>query len=354
MVLAFPLGTVGGFTLDSNGNITSGLQDFNSNGISAGISDLALSGSVDVSTMPGIATLTTSAGTYTFDVYPVDATHLKFIEIDTTAIVAGDVFTQTSTIPASNAFVVAGFDPDPVFGGPFTAAGLITTDGVSQITSGSTEDINDAGQYLNVASFTGSFTPLSGGRSVFTLNGFANGSGGSTGNYTFAAYPSSGGIELLEIDNAGITAGVAYSQTATTLADAQGYGFNLTGINSGNGLGTFEEDAIAEFTNNGGTFTGLIDLNDQGSTSSGQRFLEAYAPTGAASRAQITSNSIYNLVSYVVDSGTTVFVEVDSNQVGLGSFGLQTPGAKSNLATMHLAALRAKPGARNNSRRKQK
>ena len=180
---AVPLGTVGGFTLDSNGNITSGLQDFNSNGVSAGISDLALSGSVDLSTMPGIAALTTSAGTFTFDVYPVDATHLKFIEIDASPIAAGDVFTQTSTIPASNAFTVAGFDF--VFGGPFTAAGLITTDGASQITSGSTEDINDAGSYLNVASFTGSFTALSGGRSVFTLNGFANGSNGITGTYYF-------------------------------------------------------------------------------------------------------------------------------------------------------------------------
>ena len=71
-------------------------------------------------------------------------------------------------------------------------------------------------------------------------------------NCIFAAYPSSGGLQMLEIDNGGMTNGVAYSQSDTTLASGEGYGMNLSGVTP-NGA---REDDIAEFTNNNGNFTG--------------------------------------------------------------------------------------------------
>ncbi len=67
--------------------------------------------------------------------------------------------------------------------------------------------------------------------------------GNATIPYTFAAYPSSGGTQLLEIDGLGITGGVAYPQSNTSFASGQGYGLNLTGSNGS------EVDDIAEFTN---------------------------------------------------------------------------------------------------------
>jgi hypothetical protein len=352
------LATVGAFTLDGSGNITSGVEDFNNGGISIGETDLTItSGSVSLATVPGTASLTTTIGgapiTYTFDVYPVDSTHLKFIGTDSFPIFVGDVFTQSSSIPTTNVFTVAGIDLG--LQGPFTAAGLIVTDGTSAITSASTEDINDAGSAFQVTSFSGTYTALSGGRSVLTLNGFANGTSGSTGNYQFAAYPSSGGLQLLEIDNGGITDGIAYPQTSTTVTSGQGYGFNLTGINT-NG----EEDDIAEFTNSSGTFTGIVDSSDQtpqGILSSlDQKFVSAYtADTTINGRGVITATTnAFNLVTYTVDASTSVFVEVDSGQVGLGSFGQQTPTAKSNVAAMHLAALHVRTGAKSALRRKQK
>jgi hypothetical protein len=190
---------------------------------------------------------------------------------------------------------------------------------------------------------------------VLTLNGFANGANGLTGNYQFAAYPSSGGLQLLEIDNGGITDGIAYPQTSTAVASGQGFGFNLTGINI-NG----EEDDIAEFTNSSGTFTGILDSSDQtpqGILSSlDQKFVSAYsADTTINGRGVITATTnAFNLVTYTVDASTSVFVEVDSGQVGLGSFGQQTPTAKSNVAAMHLAALHVRTGAKSALRRKQK
>src|SRR6266536_62534 len=318
---------VGAFTLDANGNVTTGVEDFNDDSTSVGLSNLAITGgSVSLATVPGLATLTTSEGTFTFDVYPIDSTHLKFIEIDSLPIMAGDAFTQSSSIPTgANVFTVAGLDF--TVQGPFTAAGLIVTDGAGLVTSASAEDINDAGVAAKVTGFTGSYTAVTGGRAVLTLSNFANGNSGGTGNYQFAAYPSSGGVQLLEIDNVGVTAGVAYPQTSTTLASSGSYGFNLAGINS-NGE---EEDDIAQFTNNSGSFTGFIDFNDLGATSYGLSFASSYAADSTIpSRGVISpTNNAFNLVSYIVDSSTAVFVEVDSGQVGLGSFGLHASASKS-------------------------
>lgn len=353
----FPYATVGAFTLDANGNVTSGVEDLNDNGSSVGLTNLAItSGSVSLATVPGLATLTTSAGTLSFDVYPIDATHLKFIEIDALTIMVGDAFPQASSIPTgANVFTISGLDSVQ---GPFTAAGLIVTDGAGTVTNASAEDINDAGVPAQVLGFTGSYTPASGGRSELTLTSFANGNNGGVGNYLFAAYPSTGGTQLLEIDNAGVTAGVAYPQTSTTLASG-GYGFNLTGINAGNGSGSFEEDAIAQFTNTGGTFTGLIDFNDQGiGTSYGLGFGSTFAADGTIpGRGVITpTNNAFNLISYVVDNSTSVFVEVepDGSQLGLGSFTLQPSAAKSNLAVTHLATLHLKAPLKHSERRKVK
>ena len=354
--------TVGAFTLDANGSIgvtTSGIEDFNNEGLAVcGQSGCAITaGSVNLATIPGTASFSTSAGTLTFDVYPVDATHLKLIEIDSIPVIAGDAFTQSSSIPTgNNVFTVSGFDA--VVQGPFTAAGIIDTDGSGNVKSDSVEDINDVGLALEVSGTTGTaiggtYTALTGGRSLITLTSFVNGNGGvgCTG-CQFAAYPSSGGTQLLEIDNSGVTDGVAYAQgSSPTLASSQGYGMNLFG---NNGL---EEDDIAEFTNNSGAFTGLIDRNDDGSTAFDQNFSSSYAADSSVSgRGVVTPGTNgFNLVTYVVGGSTgpaAVFVETDSNQVGLGIITAQNAAASSNAAVRQLNVLRLKPGAKNAFKRR--
>jgi hypothetical protein len=58
----------------------------------------------------------------------------------------------------------------------------------------------------------------------------------------------------LEMDGGGtgFLLGSALPQTSSTLAASQGYGMNLTGVN------TVEEDDIAEFTTTSSGFSGLI------------------------------------------------------------------------------------------------
>ena len=358
--VVMPFATVGAFTLDGSGNITSGVQDFNDNCSSSGLTNLPLTGSVSLASMPGTATLTSGGTTYSFDVYPVDATHLKFIETDSAKIVAGDAFTQTSTIPTgNNVFTVAGFDT--VGQGPFAAAGIIDTDGNGNIKSDSVEDIND--NYLATevtSSITGTYTAVTGGRSVLTFtSGFVNGNNGAgCTNCQFAAYPSSGGVELLEIDGAGMTDGTAFAQTAgASLASSQGYGMNLNGvvvINSISGVTPTEEDDIAEFTNSNGSLSpGIIDFNDTGSMSFGLKFSSSYAADSTVSgRGVVTPNSnSYNLVTYALDNSSEVVLSIDGNLVGLGSIVQQNSTAKANAAAAHLSVLRLAAGAAKASRR---
>ena len=338
--VSIPFATAGAVTLAADGSVTAGIEDFNENCVSiGGTSGLTItSGSVSLATVPGTATFTASnSQAYTYDVYPVDATHLKLIESDTSSFaVAGDMFTQTTSIPTANIYTLAGFDP--LTDGPFSAAGILDTDG-STVTGG-TEDINDAGTAQEVTSFGGSYTPLTGGRSLLTLNGgFINGGGlQACLSCQFAVYPTTGGLQILEVDNAGMTGGIAYTQSATSIASSQGYGLNLTGSNASS-----EEDDIAEFTNNSGTLTGLIDYNDQGVLNGDQVLHGTYAAdTTISGRGTITWGT-YQLTTYVVDNATTVFVETDANQVGLGSFAEQTVPTVENPAMRHLMVLRMTP-----------
>ncbi len=349
--LVIPYATVGAFTLDSSGNISTGLEDFNNNCISSGSTNVAVTGGSVIltpGTIFGTATITTGSGTgaitYSFDVFPIDATHLKFIEVDSLPILVGDAFTQSPSIPTgNNVFTVAGFDS--VVPGPFTAAGLIVTDSSGNVTTGSVEDINDAGLASEVTGITGSFTALTGGRSELTLSGFVNGNNGvACSGCLFAAYPSSGGLQMLEIDNGGMTNGIAYPQSTTTLASGEGYGMNLSGATST----PSSEDDIAEFTNNNGSFAGIIDFNDQGATSFKNTFSATYAadPTVSGRGTVTNPKNGYLLTTYVVDSATTVAVSTDPGFVALGALVKQNAAAaRSNVVANHLAVLRINPSA---------
>ena len=352
-----PFATVGAFTLDASGNVVSGVEDFNYDCSSSGSTNVPLTGgNVDLSTFPGTATLTTgtgsSANTYTFDVYPVDSTHLKFIEIDTQPSLVGDVFTQSSTIPSgNNVFTMAGLDL--AVGGPFTTAGIFHFDSNGNVMSDSVEDINDAGSagqigaIFGTSSITAISTPLTGGRAEITFtSGFVNGNNGAacSSNCIFAAYPSTGGLQMLEIDDGGLTNGIAYPQSATALASGEGFGMNLSGVTSNSA-----EDDIAEFTNNNGGWSGIIDFNDQGTTSFRNSFSSMYAAdSSVAGRGAVTpsGNNGYYLTTYVIDRSTVAAVSVDSSYVALGAVVQQNAGAKSNVVANHLTVLRNVASAR--------
>ena len=117
---------------------------------------------------------------------------------------------------------------------------------------------------------------------------------------------------------------------------------NLSGATSNS-----SEDDIAEFTNNNGSFTGIVDVNDQGATSFKNTFSATYtADPTVSGRGTVTNpKNGYLLTTYVVDSATTVVVSTDPSIVALGALVKQNAAAKSNVAANHLAVLRINPSS---------
>jgi hypothetical protein len=158
------------------------------------------------------------------------------------------------------------------------------------------------------------------------------------------------GMQLLEIDGAGITSGVAYAQgSSPSFASGQGYGVNLSGINISSGS-EIEEDDIAEFTNTSGTLSGLIDYNQEGATSFGQSYSGTYAPdsTGISGRGTVTTatpgTTGYGMAMYVVDSTTALSVVNDgSGMIGVGTLQTQsaTSAASASAVQQHLIVIQA-------------
>lgn len=353
--------TVGNFAIAAGGGIT-GLEDFNSDSIPYVGETLTGQVILGPSAAPSTELTTASGlngGTLTFDVFAIDATHLKFIESDSFGTLSGDAFSQTSaTVPTGTlAFTLSGFLP---IGNPFAAGGFMVTDGNGNITSSSTEDVNEGGTVISAdpVSFSALYNAAGAGR--FTLTNFSGFSGGTV----YAAYPSSGGLLLMEIDDAGLTVGAAYLQSSTAFgASSQGYGLNLTGINlsgESEGLGAVEVDDIAEFTASangatcaaGDSICGIIDENfapngspfagyalSQGNYASvsGGRYLLSAA---AGNSNSTTLNGGFNLTFYTVDGTTFPFIEQDPGQISSGVFILQNSSGAAAAAQSHVAAAR--------------
>jgi hypothetical protein len=319
------LATVGAFTIDANGNITTGVEDFNDNGTIPYLGQ-SLGGQVILGPSSTAGTLlTTQNFAMTFDVYAIDATHLKFIEMDTFPILAGDAYAQSSaSIPAQTmAFTLSGLIGTT---NPAAIGGFMVTDGAGNITSASTEDINDAGTVASAVAFSGTYA--AGGTGRFILN-LPTGSG-FVGGTEYAAYPSSGGLLLLEIDSAGIMTGAAYPQASSlpTFATAEGYGLNLTGYNIANGA---EVGDIAEFTAaSGGTLTGILDESSSvagpipslafssGTVGTGTTSGRYALSTDVGNNTTSTLNGGFGLTLYTVDGTTYPFMESDTGQVATG------------------------------------
>jgi hypothetical protein len=347
-----PLGTVGAFTLNSSGTITpAGLQDFNDNGDSAtsGLAGLALTGSLVLSSgTSGTAQLNSSFGSLGFDVWVIDSTHLKLIETDTSgAVLSGDAFTQQTSFTAGQlVFTVAGLDLN---GDPVAAGGFVTTDANGDL-SGGLEDYNNAGTANTVPTFTGSCATFTAGRCQLNSLAFTN---GAVSNLGFAAYPSSGGVLLLQDDNNGILQGTAYSQTATAFTAPGSYGLNLSGINT-DGVGDVGEvDDIAQF--NATTtaapavnMTGVLDENGILSGPLSPASLSGtYAPDSPATgRGSITVPTIateigiLDLEYYVVNSSTAVFIDGDQEQVAVGTFEAQSSSSSAVAAQSRISMVR--------------
>jgi hypothetical protein len=351
MAGAFSLGS-GGALINTSYDAT--LEDLENGAITTTAnSSFSASSSLSVGTgvTPGQATFTdaSSGTTFTFDVFAISSNDLKLFETDGVSSASGDAFPQATSLPSGTlAFTMNGLDATL---NPLSLGGLLTFSGTS-ITSG-IEDFNDNGSANTDSSVGGSFNnPITDGRASLQLTAFYNGAAGGQNSslVTFAAYPTSNGTLLLEVDGAGVSAGNALVQTNTSLAASQGYGVNVSATNisgESTGSGLYEEDDIAEFTSTSSGFTGLVDVNDGGQTTntSNPPLFDGSYSSLSTGRYQFAANSnaAFNGISgvvYTVDGSTLLFLEGDTFQVGTGMLQVQNASGSDAQVSHHVAVFR--------------
>ncbi len=307
--------TVGSITTDASGNVTGGVQDTSDNGAIALSQPItATTGSIQVAgNGRGTASITTATGVLNFAFYVVDANRLKMVEIDQLPALAGDAFRQSGAISNASlngpfAFTVAGND---VGIGPVAAGGVLTSNGTGAITSG-TEDVNDAGSTNTNIAISGTYALAANGRGTGSINN------GITGSLNFVLYPTTNGVQLLETDSGFVVSGAAFPQASglSTATISGTYGMNFSAVTA-NG----ELDSVASLNANGtGHFTGIIDINNVGSTSSGTSLTGNYSldATGRGPLTIQTGLGQQNMAMYALGGNRALFIDLDSTIVAAG------------------------------------
>lgn len=305
-----PEASAGVFTVDASGNLTSGVQDTNDDGIVA--ANIALTPTAAVMSNPttGRGTLAiTGSSTLHFVYYVVDSTHLKLVEIDLSPVLAGDAFRQSGTaLSGSFAFTVGGANVSTL--NPFVAGGIINTDGAGNVLNTSLEDSNNGGVITQNLALSGTYSVAGNGRGTMTLN---------SASINYVIYPSTGGVQALEVDSTFVASGAALQQSGPfSNSSIQGnYGSNFTGATASS-----EIDSVAQFAADGTSkINGAADFNNGGNLSPNLTLSGSYsvAANGRATGTMQSSLGTQNVIFYVVSSSRSLFIDVDSTLVAVGT-----------------------------------
>jgi hypothetical protein len=350
---ANPLVIAGAFSLDASGNIASGILDGVGSPpftletwVAQPLSGSLLVGSGNSPGKAGFQMIFLGTSPTPFDVYPIDATHLKLIGTDEVFI--GDAFSQgTALTSGSQVFTLTGDDTTS----SINVGGLMTFDGNGNVIAG-LEDLNETGPYLSMP-FSGSYSALdSNGRATMTLAGFSPHlqSIGSNMPTQFVLYPSTGGLVVLEIDGIAGLMGPAFVQTNPSLPTGQPFGMFLSGWNGSSYLSN-----TAQFTtgSSGTSFSGLIDSNSWETIggiwtqASAQTLTGTYSYDSATGRGSLSSNSSPDLEFYLIDDTSALFIGVSTGQQAEGSFAVQSLSlTKLSMLTPPLFSLASMPAGR--------
>jgi len=327
----------GAITIDANGNVTGGEQDFNdSDGVTAS-ADTITGGSLalDPTTNTGTLTLITNdetLGTETFEVSFPNNSHALIAEFDSDATSTGSLDLQTSpTTPPTGAYAFAGAGFDIDFD-PFVAGGVMT---VGSGSLSGTIDVDDDGIVTLDSSFSGSATaPDSFGRGTISNSPF-----GIEVSY-YVVGPEV--IRVIDLDTDAQLLGSAYGQ-----GDSAGsFSNNSVGqsVISVSGNSVFVPiGLVGQFTTtpSGGSFMGVADVDDVGDVVNASAINGTYSmdTTGYGNMTITNAGALgYNLLGiYGVDlnlnindpnnpvgGGGALVVELDTEGLGVGFLVPQT------------------------------
>ena len=362
-----PLAIAGRFFADGVGTIPPGsaIEDINDNGKSTflattattvtttTVGDSTLHGTFQMdASLPnsGRGTLTWSSTntsvftgpttTFQFSFYIVDNTHLKVLETDTTASLAGDFYSAANT-PQDGAFTSGAAFPNGNYAftvegtgsnGAYAAGGILTSGGTSTGTSGQLGGVLDVNNGINDTRLA---TALSGSSFTVDVNfgrmtlpvAFQTATANFAG-YT-AAYNSPTGpvlfVMLIELDTKTIASGVAYPQQSLVAAPQGNYGLNLAGA-FGPKNGAVEQDILGQISTVGATsLSGNLFFNNFALSTLAPHVpltsaTAVVSPTanGRGTATIATSPTSIAVAYYVVDTNSVLLLETDGARVATG------------------------------------
>jgi hypothetical protein len=341
----------GAVLINSDGTVMGGEQDFNSGNGTSGVTDpddQITSGTLSVSA-DGSGTLTlvtTNLGTETFTVNFVNNSHALIIESDgSTSSGSLDLQTLPSTLSGAYSFAVTGVGPQ----GEGVAAGGVFT--ITGNTVAGTFDRNDAiNGPVSGTTFTGA--TLGAVVDTFGRGTLTNGPFGTNGVfYTI----NQNAIRVIDMDTTDSAVGSAFSQGANTFTNSSLA--NSVFIDQGNFTEAFLYAAVGQIAPSGGNFTGVADINEQGTGapdfSDGVGIAGTYTVSAMVGGVPVngygnliitpqTLQDVTNLGIYMVDSsinvndpnntsggGGALVVDLSANVLGVGSLVPQTTGSFS-------------------------
>ena len=338
-----PMGVAGKFSANGGGGLTApAILDAKING-TAQTSDRSLSGSYSFDatrsgTGRGTITLTsTTTSSLQYAFYVVDSTHVRLVESDSNAYLAGDMFAAPSGNSFSVSELTAGNYPFTNGGtsstGAYASGGVFVSNGGGNITNGIV-DANNAGT-IQSASMLGSC--------AYTVDGTTGRidlklcpSGASA--LEFAAYlTSTGSAVMLELDSAATANGMAIRQSALATSATGIFALALGGQGILHSAPSNRTDASGQITL-AGTSVGLgnLDINTFNSvfqsdpldtTNSTIAAPDATLGRGTAKIVGTNPAVTFNVSYYIVDDNTALLMGTDTVRTQTGIITLQSPPA---------------------------
>ncbi len=309
-----PVAGGGCFSLDSAGNLTSGVADYNYGGTVS--SNFAFTGTATTvaSSGRGTVSFTGSLGISNYAFYVASANEVLVIETDSTPALAGTAFKQQSASFANSS--LAGNYVYELIGtttlGASAEVGQVILDGSGNIKGGSF-DVNDDGNALLDQSLAGTYSVGPNGRGTASVSSTA-------GTTSIAFYLISQNLAVfVETDSSAVAEGLARAQTGGPFSDlsASGhFGFDLVGVTTAGGI-----NSVGQLVSNGsGNLTAVEDVNEAGTLATGVNFSGTYSvsSTGRATATLTSGGVTSNFVFYIASPAEVLFVETDPGEVITG------------------------------------
>jgi hypothetical protein len=301
-------------------------------------------------TSTDLGVLTTGAAATTsiiFDMYVASDNHIRIIEVDGNAFLAGDIFLAPTPGGAgyTAALLQTGNYPFTLGGatssGPYSAGGVLISNGggtsptgTSGSITGGVFDNNGPGistqSDATITSTSYGVDPTTGRilSSTTTSRGTSNWVGYVTA--PIPVDPASPGsatqvqVLLLETDANVVAGGSAYLQSTTSEPNGS-YALNLTG--QATGVNGGEQDVLAQLGITGTTITGSMDINNFATNStivglnvaSSKSTIVSTDSNGRGTATFTAANGAsFPVAYYAVDQNTALMIETDSARVMTG------------------------------------